>query len=56
MNGILTFFKGMLSMDSVNDVPVGLKGIETNKAPKVMKKKETAKGEVKLSDLMRRPH
>ncbi len=56
MNEILTFFKGMLSTDSANDVPVGLKGIELNKTSKVLKKKEASKGEVKLSDLMRRPH
>ena len=55
MNEVLSFFQDVLSGNQNNSKPVGLTGFK-DPAQKVAIKKSSQKSELRLSDLMRKPH
>ena len=57
MNEVLSFFQDVFTGNGVNSKPVGLTSFKTsNNTKKVIIKKPSAKNELRLSDLMRKPH
>ena len=56
MNAILCFFQDVISGSGKNSKPVGLSSLKNEPSKKVIVKKPVEKNEVKISDLMRRPH
>lgn len=55
MNEMLSFFQDVFSGSRNNSKPVGLTGFKTS-SKKVIIKKTAHKEEMRLSDLMRKPH
>ena len=55
MNEVLSFFQDVFSNNRGSSKPVGLTGFKTT-SKKVTVKKSSHKEELRLSDLMRKPH
>ena len=55
MNEVLSFFQDVFSNNRGSSKPVGLTGFKES-SKKVMTKKPSQKSEMRLSDLMRKPH
>ena len=55
MNGVLNFFQDVIT-GSKNSKPVGLTSFKHETSKKVLVKSPMQQKDVKLSDLMRKPH